>query len=667
MICTLSSHAAAPDPGPPPGQPDSIEVDLSIPFEAAFEHLVPRPATRGPESVIDPSIPRSHEKFLEALSHADRRLATQLRQRYRSYLDTHEDDIGTTVEYCRFLAEAGCTDLYGDCPFYAESQSCFETVLAAHPQHPQVQLVRLERMSGEAAARLARSLASSDLRSWNDRDRAILHATIAYQALQDSEPTSEAIEHAAEAMRLDPEQDLSLLAAEAAHALGQDDWAIELLDGRLEPSDSNWQLEQKIELLLKLGAVDQAYRAFDVIRESGDEQPDWVLHAQISQSLGRYDEARASLDTAGAAAEFEWRQPTIHALRMRLELDHGTADTAIAYYDAYRDGGSSDPFLQDRVRMHLSHPSAPWRLRDAWGALGIGLMLLGFGLAPLSILAPIHYFGLWRRTQRAHPEARISRFRLRHAWWALAVLLISEVPFFYVDGAQPLLGLDQYFSETLESAEFDTTQLSSRGLAFTAILTSAICLAGLAPLRHRVSFRISDGHWSVKKTLRWVFGSLVGLRFGLGLWLLITPASWHEQGIAQRSLFDLEAITSLVTLDLPAVSLTEFVVAAVATEYGVLAMLAWLAIAVPIIEELAFRGALLGGLQRYVSFNAANAIQATVFALFHEELSYFPFYLGLALLAGWMARAAGTLAAPILLHAANNALAGIALASQLGT
>ncbi len=42
---------------------------------------------------------------------------------------------------------------------------------------------------------------------------------------------------------------------------------------------------------------------------------------------------------------------------------------------------------------------------------------------------------------------------------------------------------------------------------------------------------------------------------------------------------------------------------------------------VPIIEELVFRGCVLGGLSRHISFGWANVLQAALFASLHEEHS----------------------------------------------
>ena len=95
-----------------------------------------------------------------------------------------------------------------------------------------------------------------------------------------------------------------------------------------------------------------------------------------------------------------------------------------------------------------------------------------------------------------------------------------------------------------------------------------------------------------------------------------------------------------------------------ATEaHGVAVGLLLMALLVPIVEELIFRGLFLGGLTRYISFGWANFIQASLFALSHDDLPRVPFYLALGLLAGWLVKHTGALGPAIALHALNNLLA----------
>ncbi|WP_240057247.1 CPBP family intramembrane glutamic endopeptidase [Paraburkholderia azotifigens] len=78
--------------------------------------------------------------------------------------------------------------------------------------------------------------------------------------------------------------------------------------------------------------------------------------------------------------------------------------------------------------------------------------------------------------------------------------------------------------------------------------------------------------------------------------------------------------------------------------------------AVPVIEELVFRGGLLGGLSRHLGFRWSNVIQAVVFAAMHQDFRAFAYLFLLALVAGWLAKKTKGLAMPMLLHAVNNAI-----------
>ena len=91
--------------------------------------------------------------------------------------------------------------------------------------------------------------------------------------------------------------------------------------------------------------------------------------------------------------------------------------------------------------------------------------------------------------------------------------------------------------------------------------------------------------------------------------------------------------------------------------YGVAVTLLVTALLVPIFEELVFRGLILGGLTRHISFGWANLLQAVLFAAIHADPPRFLFYLALGLLGGWLVKRSGSLAPAIALHALNNTLA----------
>jgi membrane protease YdiL (CAAX protease family) len=90
--------------------------------------------------------------------------------------------------------------------------------------------------------------------------------------------------------------------------------------------------------------------------------------------------------------------------------------------------------------------------------------------------------------------------------------------------------------------------------------------------------------------------------------------------------------------------------------YGFWAALALVAIFIPVLEEVLFRGVILHSLSRYISFRWTAVLQAAFFAGMHETTQALPYVFLLGLVAAWLVRRTGGLLAPMLLHGINNAL-----------
>ena len=92
-------------------------------------------------------------------------------------------------------------------------------------------------------------------------------------------------------------------------------------------------------------------------------------------------------------------------------------------------------------------------------------------------------------------------------------------------------------------------------------------------------------------------------------------------------------------------------------------VLAWVvvAMAIPVIEEILFRGLLLGAFQKWWGTTGAVAASAFLFACFHLQLFGFVQLFCLGLILGWARSKSGSLGLPVLIHALNNSLAMVAL------
>lgn len=92
----------------------------------------------------------------------------------------------------------------------------------------------------------------------------------------------------------------------------------------------------------------------------------------------------------------------------------------------------------------------------------------------------------------------------------------------------------------------------------------------------------------------------------------------------------------------------------------------WLSfcVLIPFAEELLFRGALFGGLRSRLGFWPAALGSAAVFAVLHENPVFYLPLMGLGVVLAWLRERTGSLTAPLLLHALNNANA-IAMTTAL--
>lgn len=588
---------------------------------ACFAALATRVAA---DELPRPETHDGHEAFLAYLRAAESRAFDVLLARYDEHLRAHPHDVVAHVERCRFLSAAQCGEEQG-CPHWEEHERC------------------IERLWGEEVVERGESLLAGPAKSWPAADRAAIHARIA-AARSSTEQHAAVVEHARRAMALDPALDLSLVAARALRALGRGPEAVELIVSRLDASDAASGVTEKIRRLLELGAHRDAALALDDLeRRTGDGESDPLLAARVWLEVGRVQAARRALERAAASPAWSWRAQEIARERFRLEVQYGDVASASGAYEALRDTGFlADPFLRHRLRLALRHPGAPWQPRDALGGLAVLCLVGGVILAPLLLLLPVHYVGLLRARAALGRVPVPTRFGLRHAWWSLAALFLSMLPFSYMEGAPSLEAAVAGFAGGVELVP--PSEIPERSLAAGGLAGALITAAGAALVVRRGDLRlVTAGRWSLRRTVLASAAAVLGLRLLLGGWI------WLVAGVAPR----------------PAL-VVEQMVLAMGRAYGLPVLLLVVVVLTPLAEALIFRGTLLDGLRRHLRFGWANLLQATLFASLHEGWGLFPFYLAFAATAGSLARRSGTLLAPTLLHAGNNAIAIAGLARQLG-
>jgi uncharacterized protein len=256
-------------------------------------------------------------------------------------------------------------------------------------------------------------------------------------------------------------------------------------------------------------------------------------------------------------------------------------------------------------------------------------MLLLLAYLPGLIAFPAFYRGTVRARLNLPSRPMFAPIGLRHMWLALGAFLVTST-------IVPMLGSGSALQSLAANRPL------SAGEEVTALAIQIMTLVGAAlfliPTARKLPWRAWLGDRGLAPALTAVLAW--GLFKALAIW---SAAHTGHAGNALRHTPHDQQVAALA-------------VAAAHVGGAGLALLI-VAVLVPIYEELVFRCFVLGGLSRHLSFGWSNTWQALLFALIHFDFPHFVFYFLLGLLGGWLAQRTRGLAAPIALHAVNNAIA----------
>lgn len=613
-------------------------------FQACLGLLIASAASGVATELPEPRTPDSHRAYVEFLFDSQTEMASRLLRLYDDHLAARPGDHATHVERCRFLANAGC-DADGVCPYWEEHRQCLREIEERFPGIVGVELYLLELSWGDEAIERGKQLLLGDPSSWRNRDRATVAAKLA-EVYDHTGPPADALEYSRLAMQRDPARDLSLIAARALVALARPEDALDELRARLSQPSGYWIRLEKVRQLLALGAATEAALVLTHLKPPEGVEADHLLAADVWRAVNRVDDARAALAAAEAADGNGWRLGPIRFRRLQLELEFGDQESSVAAYRSLREMGlEGDPFATERIRLAFHHPLAPWDTGDL-GRMGLLLVLLLFLAAlPGLIVLPVHHVGLVRDARHPlHPHP-VTRWKLRHTWYVLSLVNLSSAPLLLWGGAGRSNVLQLILSQPAFALE--QTELSAEALATSLFVAQLVIAIGLAlVVRRRDAPLLGPGRWSVTRTLLTTVGCVFALR------LLTVPFALLAQ--ASDGAASLPMVTSWTTSTL----------AAVVDVYGEGALLLALVLFAPLLEELLFRGVVLQGFTRHVGGHWANALQATLFALSHEEWRLYPFYVCFGIMLGLLTQRSRSLLAPVLVHAGNNAIAFLVLTGR---
>ena len=488
--------------------------------------------------------------------------------------------------------------------------ACVEELQEQFADVPEVQVFLFEQEWGEGVRARGEALLSAGA-SWDRSLRRRVAEHLYWESSDDQRSGNFAVVAA--------ELGSGKLVDEGATFLAEQRKYIEAaaLLAKAKPAESVWDANARLRAALALPDPSVARRELRRHITLADELQA-TLVARIELRAGRLAAAQEVLQRAGAEDEFDFAA-------MAFDLAMAKRDWRAAAVHAAVTADDFPGAMTRSLQLIKRHPASVGRIA-IWPALAaLFAIVLVLALMPALVLVPVHYRGLVRRARGQWSTPLFSRIGLWQAWFGCAVLFCV-----------PLLSLMLIATDDLAFLFEGDIDLHS-GQMFPAMLWGTLAaLLVLLPTLAKFGPR----------QLLWGDAPVIGFWRILVAQLLVWAVG-YGLALAQQGQ-PIETVQTRV--------MTAMVVDG-ASSYGLPLALLLLALLVPVLEELVFRGLLLGGLTQHIRFGWANLIQGLAFALMHDDPPRFVYYLALGLAAGWLVRWSGALLPAILLHAMNNAVA----------
>lgn len=577
-----------------------------------------------------------HAHYLQQLGTAKDSLYKTILSGYDRYIRRYPADHKAHIERCRFI-ERAYYDSYEDYnPNFELAQACADTVLQRFPKNPEVLLYPTSFLYGDTLGHYLRHLEDKiklDTSGWSHYRWNVYHQLAEQYQLEENHELT--IHYGELALAHNDTLDVSLLLARSYQKLSRNIDALDALLRRVDSTDAVWSLNEKGKLFMELGASDKAIEVFRIAshKSAAVQNAGELANAMISNGL--IEEARGFL-LKEVEASTQWNASKALRELLLYDIRYGSADSAQQNYRKFAEKDFyNDVFGIYRMRMIIKAPFMGWSLADGGHILLLLLLFTLLLVIPYLWILPIHYYGAYRRQQgKLFPEPTFH-WGLRHLWIASALWFASDVL------ALLLFDYPSVTAMFLGGSYDEPAPSISKAVANLDILFCVGLLISSIALLRREDFE------GILSRMRAGAGSIgigimlaLGLKFGLGVYTVI----FQKLGV---DFSEGAMITASVTDSILAIN----------KYYNPLLGFLFVVVFAPFYEEILFRGVFLSACQKNMSLWLANVLQASVFALAHQSVVYFPFYLAFGLVAGHYTRKTGSLITSTSMHMMNNATA----------
>lgn len=579
--------------------------------------------------------PLTSQEYLENLSNSKDSLYNEIIRNFNLYLTKHPNDVSVRIHRCEVI-EKSYYDSYEDYnPKQEEFDFCLDQLLKDFPLNQEVLLYKLKRVYGDSAKLFSEKVIERNVKNpglWNDRNLALFYQKLA-QINNYENNNNESIKYAKIAQGLNDTLDLSILLANNYIDLKNLKLAESILISKLDSTKNLWELRTKANLLLKVGNAEKALEAYKAVMKDSSIWIDEENVANVLLKNGHYDQAREFF-----LKDMEGGYRPERALQQLYQFDYkySIPDTALSTYNKLMDVSfTQDAFGKYRIQMLLKKPFSGWQFSDILKFLLSLLIILLLFLIPYLWVLPLYFLSNKYFRNKKQLSLEGSEWGLKDFWLVSSAILILQFIYLFIFNYGELLS---YFNDDVFIEEEVAVNPTEATGVFFYFSMMAIIVAVFVIKRKK--YFLGTGNWTI--------GRCIGNGIGAALSLKICHAILVKIGVFPSLDFSGEA-TIVESIQ----SINQF--------YHPFIGFILIVIIVPVYEEYLFRAILLTAMEKRVGYIISTILQSVFFALMHDNLGLFFFYVAFGLVAGHFVRKSDSILPGIIFHSTNNFIAFMAI------
>lgn len=582
-------------------------------------------------SSINLDLEQSSEVFIEEVRTAQNSSYNEVIEIYDSSLYKNES-VYIQIEKCRFIDKVFYNEEEYFNPKYEDFSACLDDLIYRFSKEIDARIYYHSNQYSDSSIVILEEIVSDV--EFEEASSEIKLAWLAYQDLaqhysMEENPLS-SIEFAKKAMQENDTLDLSGLIANQFIEIGEEDQALEILISNLD-STSTYDLYKKGDLFLRLEDYKNASRVFEWLDNSGEG---WSVSEELGEAylnMGLHEKARPYLLDA---ITNNWNRRKALEKLFQFDLEFSSSDTVRNSYSEMREEGfMADPFGLFKFKMITKRGVLDFKLRDLLVALSYICLFIIAIILPYLWILPIYSYGNWKDSYSFENDPLSTRWGLKHFWMVSSlIILASFVAWIFSDYSDFVASFnDEYIEENIT----DNLSLANMILIYDLIIIIGMML--ILRIKDLKSIISKDRDW--KKDIVLSLGYLFFARIVYGI------VNFIFIGIAELPAFSSSYLDSAI------IGMVE--------HYGSFIAFLSVVIIAPVIEEIQFRGIMLGSMSKYVPFWFANILQSVLFVLIHDDMSLFLFYFIFGIMTGYLRKKTDSYLAPIVFHMLNNLIAFI--------